>query len=354
MVMSIKDYFNNEVDFKKIIPKLNQYISAFVSRNNDFFSSNGLDFCPTFGEDMRRDFLNVTGLDVDEYFMFSRQNAVLKTGFINVNDPVNLICLLASEFGGKTNKMIRVFLMFKLYTSKYNKYFKYGVDAGTMGYLYNNILTRQTMVVGKTIMETFNQMLDTADKLFANKLKRLNDQDILDYINSLVTRINEMLKKIANKYYETDGRIKVEKDIVAEDILITTSSDTDRLTQVIRNFKQTESYGVNKEIYNLCDTKGVFRGEFVEGHDKALDTLYGIADEMIDLNTKMEKGSIKNFKTSFSHNAFRGKLKSKDLTDMIDTYAEASGVKTNQRRAYRDVVYRYVSLRIYKILLMEV
>jgi hypothetical protein len=102
-----------------------------------------------------------------------------------------------------------------MYPSLHSKYFKYGVNPQIMDYTINNMSKKFKI---KNLGTIWNTLLDTAmvcDKTYTKNIIRANDKDITDYIESLKTRLNALLKKIKSEFtknYNDKNLLGIEKD----------------------------------------------------------------------------------------------------------------------------------------------
>jgi hypothetical protein len=102
-----------------------------------------------------------------------------------------------------------------MYPSLHSKYFKYGVNPQIMDYTINNLNNKYKI---KQLGTIWNTLLDTAmvcDRTYTKNIIRANDKDITDYVESLKTRLNALLKKIKNEFtknYNDKNIMSIEKD----------------------------------------------------------------------------------------------------------------------------------------------
>lgn len=359
MSFDLKQFFikNTNLNEKNVPYKpLSNYVADYYNKNVDFFSSNGLTNCPTFGGEYRNRFLGTVSLDEAQYKEYIKASKNVDHTFEVSSNPVFVSLFFAAAFDKKNTHSYMNFLAFIMYSSKFKKYFPYGTKAPVMDVLYNKVLDNNTYIYKyKIISKVIEVTVDTMLKDVGEKLYRASDDDVLKILNSLSTRVNELLKKISIKYYDLEANdntaMFVEKEVLDEETMITVNTDHNKLITLISLFREEElKYGVKVKVYSILDKKheyfiqmqGIYRSNFGD--------VMTLMKEMINVFIKKRSQDMITFETHFAHDVFSGSVKSFEITNLHITLAKAAGVTTSKQGEFRTIVERYIALRVREII----
>lgn len=340
------------VPFKQLIALIKDY----YTKNVDFFSSNGLTNCPTFGHEYRNRFLGCMSLEEKGYSKYIKESKNIDHTFEVSSNPLFVTLYFASVFDTKNRYEYMNFLAFIMYSSKFRKYFPHGTKQPVMDVLYNKHLDNNTFIYKyKLISKVLGMTVETMVEHFGTRFDRATDEDVLNILNSLSTRINELLKKISIKYYDLDDQYNVamfiEKDVMDEDTMITANTDHNKLMTLMSLFKEEEmKYGVKIKVYSIVDKQHIFYNDMVNIYKTNLKDIYTLLSEMINVFIRKRNQDMITFETHFAHDVFIGSVKSFEITNLHVTLAKSQNIPTSKQSDFREVVERYIALRVREII----
>lgn len=359
MSFDLKNYFikNTNINEKAVPYKpLLSFIEDYYKKNVDFFSSNGLTNCPTFGGENRNRILGTASLDESDYKEYIKVSKNVDHTFEVSSNPVFVALFFAAAFDKKHTASYMNFLAFIMYSSKFQKYFRYGTKEPVMDVLYNKVLDNNTYIYKyKIISKVLEVTVDTMLKDVHQKLYRATDDDVLKILNSLSTRVNELLKKISIKYYDLEKNdntaMFIEKDTMDEDTMITTNTDHNKLMSLISLFREEElKYGVKVRVYSIVDKKHDYFPQMQNIYRSNFGDVISLLKEMINTFIKKRSQDMLTFEKHFAHDVFIGSVKSFEITNLHITLAKAAGISTSNQGHFRQIVERYIALRVREII----
>ena len=204
----------------KNINALKTAVAEYLDANMAKLSSAGPTYRTLFTDtDKQKLYIN-TGTNPGLIEKIIPQSAYIKKTWRNIIIPFNVVCALTICYAKRTNnkelaQYLLMYLTLSMYPSLHAKYFKYGVNSQIMDYTINNLSNKYKIKQMGTI---WNTLLDTAmvcDNTYTKNIIRANDKDITDYVESLKTRLNALLKKIKNEYtknYNDKNIMSIEQD----------------------------------------------------------------------------------------------------------------------------------------------
>lgn len=204
----------------KNIGVLKNAVAEYLDANMSKLSSAGPTYRTLFTENDKRILYVNTGTSPELVERIIPMSAYIKGSWRNIILPFNIICALTITYAKRTNnkelaQYMLMYLTLSMYPSLHSKYFKYGVNPQIMDYTINNLNNKYKIKQMGTI---WNTLLDTAmvcDRTYTKNIVRANDKDITDYVESLKTRLNALLKKIKNEFtknYNDKNIMSIEKD----------------------------------------------------------------------------------------------------------------------------------------------
>ena len=343
---------------EKAVPfkPLSGYITEYYKKNVEFFSSNGLVNCPTFGGEHRNRLLGVVSLDETEYKHYIKESKNVDHTFEVSSNPVFVSLFFAAAFDRKLAHSYMNFIAFVMYSSKFKKYFPYGTKEPVMDVLYNKVLDNNSYIYKyKIISKVLEVTVDTMMADVGEKLFRCTDDDVLKILNSLSTRVNELLKKVSIKYYDLEKNdntaMFIEKDVMDEDIMITVNTDHNKLVSMISLFREEElKYGVKVKVYSIVDKQHEFFIQMQQIYKTNMGDVIKLLKEMVNTFIKKRSHDMIAFEKHFAHDVFTGSVKSFEITNLHITIAKAAGITTSKASAFRKILERYIALRIREII----
>ena len=204
----------------KNIKALKEAVAVYLDANMAKLSSAGPTYRTLFTEEDKRVLFVNTATSPELVNRVLPMSSYIKKHWRNIVMPFNVVCALTITYAKRTNNVelaqyMLMYLVLSMYPSLHAKYFKYGVNPQIMDYTINNMSKKFKI---KNLGTIWNTLLDTAmvcDKTYTKNIIRANDKDITDYIESLKTRLNALLKKIKSEFtknYNDKNLMGIEKD----------------------------------------------------------------------------------------------------------------------------------------------
>lgn len=350
--MHVRDYFLEKIDFDKVNPKVIKYIEEFISDNIEGLTSKSFVQSVIFGGDRKHDLLNIYNFDERDFKSFKRGNKYLTKSEEN-KDPLNSL-LLFSYFAHDDKeeaKRFLIFLMIKFYSSKYKKYFKYGVVEERMEYTIQNLSQRYDIKKHGTLLKVFRKKLETMLNKYGKEFKRMNDGDVYDngILTHFSTRVNLMVRPLANnEYYENEKVMWKDEEIRDRDNQRLTSNVSVEFDTIKNNITtKAIKFGMDDKTLNQING-GKFRKDFQNMYDndaKKIAYLYTLMIDDYITNTSslsIEKakryGVVEHFKKSRKKNP---EIK-KTMEELANEYC------TSNKSEFVRTLNRYMVVSIHK------
>ena len=202
------------------IKALKEAVAVYRDANMAKLSSAGPTYRTLFTEEDKRILFVNTATSPELVNRILPLSSYIKKHWRNIVIPFNVVCALTITYAKRTNntelaQYMLMYLVLSMYPSLHSKYFKYGVNPQIMDYTINNLSKKFKI---KNLGTIWNTLLDTAlvcDKTYTKNIIRANDKDITDYIESLKTRLNALLKKIKSEFtknYNDKNLMGIERD----------------------------------------------------------------------------------------------------------------------------------------------
>ena len=265
--MQVKEFLNNNIDFEEVNPKALKYIKKFITNNISALTDRSYIERLTFGGDRRYDLLKLYDFDENKWDKFKRDNDYITISTEN-KDLVNSLLLYSYYFHRDKNEdeaeSFLIFLMIKLYTSKYHRSFKYGVVEERMEYTLENLSMRFDIRKHGDLLKVFREKLQTMYNNYPDEFENMNDKDVYDngLLTHFSTRVGHMVNSVAEEYYKNEKVMWSDEEIQDRD----EKRATTNMSVEFENLENTTTtkvikYGLDTTI--LKDIKGQrYRSDF--------------------------------------------------------------------------------------------
>lgn len=204
--------------------QLEKIISDYMGRNGEKLSSFGPTEQILLPKSEQQAIFKIFNLTEKQILDAKKQSSVIFDGQ-TMGYPFLLLMPLVARYyainkdDAMTNVIVMYIAMF-IYPLLFTKYFKHppvkNVMAFTINNMQNKFKIKQTGSLQVTILET----AQGAYNLHSKGIIVGNDWDIMQFVLAVRTRLNSMLKKIANEYYENHQQgnyLNLEMDIDDDD-----------------------------------------------------------------------------------------------------------------------------------------
>lgn len=183
-------------------------INIYIGNNLPSLTDGILDNIPKISEESRKYIEEPYMIGSDEFKKITKTRAYFNSKKLFSTLRFGLIL----SYINTNNKLFLLYLSVLLYSSYMVKYFrKGGFNRDIMKYTIDNADMRTDFKKYGSLLIVLNKKLETVENLFKNKLNKPTDDLVISILQSISTRMNDMIKNIATKYYENynDPNVKI-------------------------------------------------------------------------------------------------------------------------------------------------
>jgi len=210
---------------KENTQKLKLAVSQFLDRNNEKLTTNGPVYRIIFSEEDANKLYEAIEVDPLTIKGIINRSPTIKSQWQIMNNPFNSAIALTIRYYkvNKNPEMVNatlIYLTMSMYPSLHYKYFQYEPNENIMNYTINNLSNKFKIKQTGTIYAALVDTVQVSDRTYTDDLIRGTDKDIVDYIEAVKTRMNSLLRKISNEFYENDKKknyLNTESDSFEED-----------------------------------------------------------------------------------------------------------------------------------------
>lgn len=222
---------------------LKRAITDFLDRNTEKLTAIGPSQIIIFSDKDSESLFKAIEVDPDTISAIIKKASHIKSHWETMRRPFNSGCAMAIRYFtlNKDEEMVQLtlvyFTMF-MYPLLHKKFFKYGANEQIMNYTINNLSNKYKIKQSGTL---FAALLDTTKVCYATNKKKIEsgtDKEIVDYINDERTRLNMLLRNIANEYFENHKKqlyLNTEIDRFDEDNYREADSNTFAIERITNN-----------------------------------------------------------------------------------------------------------------------
>lgn len=354
-------------------------LDKYLSHNADKYFISGPGMRPTFTDTHKQAYLEAVGLTNADVKQAIKDSKHIGNTWAIMNDTFNTANALATRyFAIKKNseyiKLTQWYLLVGMYPSLHYKYFKYNTNEACMQYTVNNISEKFKIRQLKSLWATLCDLIETTYALHEPRLIEGHDTAYVKYIQDVHTRINSLLKNIADKYYENYNEQKfVETEFESYDDenyheANSTSYDIDKLTnncltqlilhgadmRLVEIAAKTAQVSVNE--LRSCMTKVIN-----EAHKDSIKTVIENILFLFLFNTDGESHAPREVGTNtfmiYSLQVYkRSNTTNKNvitIKDTIDVWLDETGIKGKRNRVatvlcFKKAIYTFFVMTIQK------
>jgi hypothetical protein len=353
--LTIKDHFSSYINFPECNIQVKKYIEGFYADNMEVLSSDGFSKPLVFGEMRRQSMLDLYGYDDAGFRELKKTNVVLKKGFIQINDQLNILLCLSSGVAVKEDLKLFFlnFLCLKVFTSKYNRQFPYGVNSARMLSAIGKLSNRYDIKIRGNLFAAVNEQAKTIYKKFQSKYNKMDDDFILELINRVSTSMSSFVKNIATVYYDEKNYELSSEENLDKDNFILTTNDTVIYDSVKNNMRNDYSRnGLNLEILKQCNLqKHTDTFKNISNDKESMDNINKLVDLYIDDYIKNAKDSsvLTAVKKYGFMNHYKSSLKiDRELIRTRDAIADKYGNTVIEKKELSKAIDRYLLISIHR------
>jgi len=190
--------------------KLSSFIRKFFDVNSEalFASHPGLRI--RFGRKEEEELFEICGVTDDEVAAAIEATQLNDKSWYNRNRPIYILMVVLLSYFEKTRKQRekeQVLMLFAsiIYGKRQRTHFKYNSGPAfenIMRYTMNNLSNKFLFKQKGTVFATLEATAEQSDKTYRRLLTSGLDKDVFAYVTNMYTRISQLVRKIANKFFE--------------------------------------------------------------------------------------------------------------------------------------------------------
>ena len=194
---------------KANVDLLKHSVSEYLDRNTDKLSTLGPVYRTSFSEADMEKLYQAVEVSPAEIKAIINKSPTIKGQWKIMNNAFNpTIALAIRYFTVKKNQemidAMLIYLTLSMYPSLHFKYFKHEPNEQVMNYTINNLSNKFKIKQTGTMYHALIDTTQVCYKTNESKLVRGSDKDIVAFIMDEKTRLNSLLKKVANEFYENN------------------------------------------------------------------------------------------------------------------------------------------------------
>lgn len=210
----IQDFFEDHY-IKDRDEKVIEQIYRYLSNNHDAMLDGLLKDFIVFGSTNETRITNLYDINSSEWNKFKGSHPLLKKDF-KVSGSLLRMGLIISYYKTR-NRLFLDFLAVTIFGSRWKQYFRHNVKEHVMKYVIEKKLTmksyfKQYGSAYVALQETISTILQgenaSDSKRITAILQTPNDQNIIDLVNTIYSRINSLLNTLASHYYAAEKEEK--------------------------------------------------------------------------------------------------------------------------------------------------
>ncbi len=207
LVTELSPIIQKSISDKSKLLELVSGISKFIDSRSDILYAVGPIGNIVITDADKEIIFNTAGLTRETVKESIKRATYIEKSWNLANDPFNIAsALLIRELRinkhDKEANLVLLFLAYRFYSGKYGSYFKFDPDPKIMEWVINNMSKKFIVKQYGSIQNTIKHVSIVSDQKYVGELLHGDDKDIVNYIQSLQTRVVGILRKIANEFYE--------------------------------------------------------------------------------------------------------------------------------------------------------
>ena len=212
------------------ITVINRLIHSYIDMNNEILSEAGL-YKLVFSELEQNKLFRLFKTSSQEIKAEVKKSSYIDPKWNIGANPYNLLIgaiirallIIDEKKYQKTIENLTTYLLLKLYPSRFANSFPNGVIRQVMEYTVNHMSYKFALKEAGTLLGAVKAMALPLIENFRERLKKLDDKNLVDFVNDAHNRMNSFVKKIAEVYYEVhkSGKyLNTQQDQEDEDTMV--------------------------------------------------------------------------------------------------------------------------------------
>jgi hypothetical protein len=201
-------YPHAEKTLKTTSNQYQNYIAKYIDSNNEVLFAQGPSKRLYFTDTDRDALYKAVGISPMTIKESIKKCDLIDASWKVLNEPFNLGAVLAIRYYqlNKEPKELEaaiLFLSFSFYGLIQLKYFPYEPNENIMSYTINNLSNKFKIKQLGNMFKTIHSTAMTNHETYSKDIEKGTDILIKNYISSLITRLDGLIQKIANEFYDT-------------------------------------------------------------------------------------------------------------------------------------------------------
>jgi hypothetical protein len=200
-------------------------MSEYFDKNSEIIYDIGPVDRLVFSDDDRSCIYKALEIAPNQIETMMKSHHLIKPTWENTTNPFNVISVLLVRHLAKekkTNEMelVLMFLILSIYSSKHKRSFTYVPNRNIMAYTINNLTKKFKLKQHGNLFETLKSTALVCHETYEKNLIEGTDEAVIYYIESMVTRIGHLIRKIANEFYDnhkSGNYLNTEEDVYEKD-----------------------------------------------------------------------------------------------------------------------------------------
>ena len=196
---------------KHTVSALEKLIGEYLDRNVQKLTTSGPIYRTVFSDDEVNKFFQILSINPDDVRKILKQSTYIRKQWHIMNNPFNstaAFCIRYFKMKKDLHMMTAMvtYLTLSMYPSLHYKYFKYEPNENVMRAVINQLSNKFKFKTSSTVYAALVDTTKLSDKTYSSILVRATDKDITDYIQAYKTRLNSMIRKLANVFYDVEKK----------------------------------------------------------------------------------------------------------------------------------------------------
>jgi hypothetical protein len=246
--------------------KIIEGIIKYIDRNHDILQTPKMLNRPSFSDDDRDIiFANLELLPSEIDAVVKNSTGIQANRKVSAN-PFYIACTLLASYAATKKEdefavLVLTFMSINMYSSLHFKYAKFNANENVMNYTISQLDDSYSIKKLGTLYALLKDNVETAYKTYKKQLMRAEDKDIGDFINAVLTRTNNKIKKIFNNYYkhyQSKKYLNIDTEAIIPDEYKEITNDFHAMTSLAdKVFINFINGRMNKEIlkYSIVNTE---------------------------------------------------------------------------------------------------
>ena len=203
-------YGKVETSMARNRPKLSRLVGQFVDDNSESLFASHPGGRVRFGKAREDELYRLCGVTPEEVSEAIEATGLNDKSWYTRNNPlyvllVTLVALFEKTRKGKEKGQALMLLACVIYSKRQHAHFKYNTGTAfenIMRYTVNNLSQKFLLKQKGNVFATLEATAEQSDRKYRRLLTSGKDVDVLAYVTNMYTRISQLVRKIANKFYE--------------------------------------------------------------------------------------------------------------------------------------------------------